>query len=460
MRTSITTLAVTSLTAILNAAPAQAALTQVNVRIEGRSKTLFEGPILTEGHDVSSYEADGNGAEDLAEHSCDGVNRNDPENTSPGATSTAAASDAMNLIGEADAMAGQWYGSFDDYYVKQWGDEEENAETGSRYWGVLVNDVFIDVGGCQYELAGGDEVLWIYNAFDSRPILGLFAAGEHYGSGVRPLTAQAQIGKPFEVEVDAYDDHGEGEPPATPERTSKDTSPYEGAEVAPVETSTQGFETVRIGSSEAVITNSEGKASITFTTPGWHRIMAGAPLDGKGEEAAIRSNRLDVCVPAEGQSGCGEPPAEDAVRTPARYSQEVKEVKEEEHQQPVLRGNSGDQGDEQQESGSPAKASTTTSGAAASDGLTPGLAIQGITSRRLVLKFTAPGRAIVKIARRAGRGSHRHWQTIETIAVKASKAGALEVKLPRLVAGSYQVSISLAGTKPVLETLTVPRRRR
>jgi hypothetical protein len=66
----------------------------------------------------------------------------------------------------------------------------------------------------------------------------------------------------------------------------------------------------------------------------------------------------------------------------------------------------------------------------------------------------------VKIARRAGRGSHRHWQTIETIAVKASKAGALEVKLPRLVAGSYQVSISLAGTKPVLETLTVPGRRR
>ena len=50
--------------------PAQAALTQVNVRIEGRSKALFEGPLLTEGHDVSSYKADGGNAlvEDLAEH--------------------------------------------------------------------------------------------------------------------------------------------------------------------------------------------------------------------------------------------------------------------------------------------------------------------------------------------------------------------------------------------------------
>ena len=72
----------------------------------------------------------------------------------------------MNLIGEADALAGQWYGSFDDYYVMRWGQEAENAEAGSRYWGVLVNNVFTSVGGCQYELSAGDEVLWIYNAFD------------------------------------------------------------------------------------------------------------------------------------------------------------------------------------------------------------------------------------------------------------------------------------------------------
>ena len=227
-----------------------------------------------------------------------GSTRTTPKTPTPGATPTAASVDAMNLIGEAEALAGQWYGSFDDYFVMQWGNEEENAEAASRSWGVLVNNVFTSVGGCQYELSTGSEVLWIYNAFESRPILGLFAASEHYSSGTRPLTAQAPLDQPFEVEVAAYDDHGEGQPPPTPERTSKDTKPYEGARVSPVSTSEKGFETVQTESLEAVSTNSEGKASITFTTPGWHRIMAGTPLDGKGEEAAIRSNRLDVCVPA------------------------------------------------------------------------------------------------------------------------------------------------------------------
>ena len=88
------------------------------MRIEGRTRTLFEGPILTEGHDVSSFKADGgNAAEDLAEHPCDGINSWDPENLLPGPTSTAASVDAMNLIGETQAMAGQWYPGFNDYFV-------------------------------------------------------------------------------------------------------------------------------------------------------------------------------------------------------------------------------------------------------------------------------------------------------------------------------------------------------
>lgn len=327
MRTPITTLAVALLITVTTASVARAMPTQVNVRIEGRSKALFEGPILTEGHDVSSYKADGgNAAEDLAGHPCDGINNG--ANPTPGPTPTAASVDAMSLTGEADALAGQWYGSFDDYYVMQWGQEAENAEAGSRYWGVLVNNVFTSVGGCQYELSAGDEVLWIYNVFESRPILGLLAASEHYSSGTRPLTATAQLDQPFEVEVAAYDDHGEGQPPPTPERTSKDSEPYEGAKVAPVSTSEKGFETVQLGSPEAVSTNSEGKANITFTTPGWHRIMAGASLDGKGEEDAIRSNRLDVCVPEAGVSGCGEPPAEDQVRIPPHTAEEAKREEE------------------------------------------------------------------------------------------------------------------------------------
>jgi hypothetical protein len=453
MRSSIATFVAASLITIAITSVAQATPAQVNVRIEGKTKTLFEGPILTEGHDVHSSEPDGNAGEDTKEHACDGVNSLDPENVSPGSTPTAASVDAMELIGETETMAGQWYSGFNDYFIKRWGAEEENSEHEGKSWGILVNNVYTDVGGCQYQLHTGDEVLWIFNAFQSRPILGLFAANQHYSSGIRPLTATAQLGQPFEVEVAAYDDDSEDQPPAGPERTSENTKPYAGAEIAPVQTSEKGFETVQRESPETVTTNSEGKTSITFSTLGWHRIEAGTPLkpltkeeEEHGvipEEEAIRSNRLDVCVPAAGETGCGEPPAEDRVRALPRYL-------ETHNQEPPKTG----------------PAITTQSRATPPRTQTPthtvgtGLTVGGISPSQLLLKLTAPGVATVKIAQLRGKGRHRHFQTVKTIAVKASKAGVLEVKLPRLAAGSYQVSISLAGAKTVVRTLIVPRRRR
>jgi hypothetical protein len=484
MRAGTIALTLTTFVLSLVASTAQAAPTQVNVRIEGKTRTLFEGPIWTEGHDVhSSGSGGGSAAEDAEEHPCDGVNSLDPENTAPGPTPTAASFDAMELIGETEEMAGQWYPGFNDYFIKRWGSEEENAEHESKSWGVVVNNVYTNVGGCQYELHTGDEVLWIFNAFQSRPILALFAAGSHYTSGVRPLAATAELGRPFEVEVAAYDDDGEDKPPATPERTSKNTKPYAGAEVAPVQTSEKGFETVQRESAETVTTNSEGKASITFTTPGWHRIMAGSPLKpqteeeiGRGaipEEKAIRSNRLDVCVPATGQTGCGELPAEDQVRTPPRYEQKSapesgtpgsEEVHEETHASSggvTTVQASGSQSDNSSGSSSSGSSSTTKSPEAPVQNTTPTgvqLTDASINPTRLVLDLTAPGVATVKIARQSGKGHHRHLQTVKTITVRASKAGVLEVKLPRLAAGSYQVSISLTGAKTVVKTLTVSRR--
>jgi hypothetical protein len=457
MRRSIATFAVASLITIAITAVAQAAPTQVNVRIEGKTKTLFEGPILTEGHDVHSSEPDGNAGEDTKEHPCDGVNSLDPENVAPGPTPTAASVDAMELIGETEAMAGQWYSGFNDYFIKRWGAEEENAEHEGKSWGILVNNVYTDVGGCQYQLHAGDEVLWIFNAFESRPILGLFAASEHYSSGVRPLTATAQLGKPFEVEVAAYDDDGEDQPPANPERTSENTEPYQGAEVAPVQTSEKGFEIVQRESAETVTTNSEGNASITFTTPGWHRIEAGTPQKPPTkeetehgvipEEAAIRSNRLDVCVPAAGETGCGEPPAEDRVRSLPQYVEAHHEETSSTAGPPPAVGPS-----------TTAPATSTQTPTHSASGPVAGLVVESVGPVQLLLKLTAPGVATVKIAQLRGKGHHRHFQIVKTISVKAGKAGALEVELPRLAAGSYRVSVSLAGAKTVVKTLTVPHR--
>lgn len=447
---TLPTLAAASLIAIVSAAPAQAALTQVTVRIEGRTKTLFEGPILSEGHDVSSYKADGGSeSEDLAAHSCDAVSPDDPENTAPADTPTAAAVDAMNTIGESDALAGEWDAGLGDYFVEQWGREAENAESGGSAWGLLINNVFTSVGGCQYELGAGDEVLWIYNAFESRPILGLFAVGEHYSSGTRPLTATAQLNEAFELEVAAYAGHGEGEPPATPERTSANTTPYEGAEVAPVATSEQGFEMVMRTSSETVTTNGEGKASIVFTTPGWHRLMAGAPLDAKGEETAIRSNRLDVCVTAPGQSGCGEPPSEDQLRTPPRYLH-PSEGAPAEHppSAPSASPGAGVSGAPPAQS-SPAVAT-----------LRSPLAGLDIIGDELELDFSAAGVVTIDFARQSGHGRHRHWHVARRLTVHAKRRGSVRIRLPRLSPGVYRVSNAAPEAGSVVRMLTVSHARR
>jgi hypothetical protein len=79
MRACIATLIVASLIGILDVPAVQAAPTLVNVRIEGRSETLFEGPIWTEGHDVRA-------SSDTQARACDGVNRLDPQNLAPGPT--------------------------------------------------------------------------------------------------------------------------------------------------------------------------------------------------------------------------------------------------------------------------------------------------------------------------------------------------------------------------------------
>jgi hypothetical protein len=307
VHTCVAALLVVSLTLI--ASVAQATPTQVNVRIEGKSETLFEGPIEAEGHDVRA-------SSDTQPRACDATNND--QHPTPGPTPTSVSVDAMGLLGES--FDGQWYPGFDDYFITRWGPDSENAGEGA-FWGVLVNYVFTSVGGCQYELKAGDEAMWIYNAFSGRPILALYPTG--YTGSATPLTATAELGKPFGVEVDRAGEGGEGSPPQAPQRSGFAT--FEGADVSPVAMNAKGFEKVETESPATVKTDAQGKASITFTEPGWHRIKATVPGSGGGEESAVRSNRLDVCVPAEGQSACGEPPAEDQLRTPPAPEDEAVE---------------------------------------------------------------------------------------------------------------------------------------
>lgn len=308
LRAAPTALCATIIALLLAPGAAQASPVAVDVRIEGATQTLFEGPVAVEPHGVRAS-SDGSGKL----RSCDGINALDPSNTVPAPAPTAAGADAMALVGET--FDGKWYPGFDDYFITRFGPDRE---IDGKSWGLLVNDTFSSVGGCQYRLDEGDEVLWAFNAFENRKDLALFPAG--HASGPRPLTATATLGQPFEVEVRAYPTNGEGEPPAHPGLGA--STPFEGAQVFPVATDSKGFQRIETSSPAATPTAANGRTQVTFTTPGWHRIKATIPGAPGGEERALRSNRIDVCVPGgpgqalEGASECGQLPLADQVRVP------------------------------------------------------------------------------------------------------------------------------------------------
>lgn len=282
----------------LVAPAARAAPIEVEVRIEGKARTIFEGPILTDVHRVK-------GTSDSRWRRCDGVTGINPA-VLPGVTPTSASSDAMRVIGAS--FDGIWNSQWEDYFVERWGPDAQEAGS-FRYWGVAVNNVFAPVGGCQDQLDGGDEVLWVFDAFHNRPRLLLYP-GE-YSGGALPPTATATLGEPFEVEVNAWNSSAQGPPPPAPTRSP---TPYSGAELAPVTTDGQGFQRVDVESSETELTGADGRASVTFDEPGWYRIKA-TDFD-TGVEQVIRSNRLDICVPEPPATACDGHPTDALVRSP------------------------------------------------------------------------------------------------------------------------------------------------
>lgn len=290
---------------IILVAPSAQAATNVNLRIEGKEETIFEKTIPVTIKKIRA-------SSDSQERNCDGVNELDPENVVPGVTPTLAAAEAMESIGES--FDGQWYEGFGDYFITRFGpDEQDNAA--SAWWGVLVNQVFTSVGGCQKQLKETDEVLWVWDAFSSRPMLALYPEAAHYTEGPRPTRVTVAPGEPVPVEVVSWGASGEGGTPEMPSRTG--SSPYAGAEVAPVTVNAKGFQRVDTTSPEAVVSDKDGKATFTFTTPGIHRIKATGPLGA--ESSVVRSNGLEVCVKAQ-VGDCGEPlpaPVTDPVTKPA-----------------------------------------------------------------------------------------------------------------------------------------------
>ena len=169
----------TLLVACALAAPAaaHAAPASVQLRIEGRNSTTYEGPVTTDAKVVRPEPGE--------DHPCDGTNNNAPNQ--PGPTPVTALDDAQGPGGYT--WAATWFQSFEDYQIDRIGPD---AATNSEFWGQYVNSQASQVGGCQETVKTGDEVLWAFDAFSKQHVLRL--AGPASGTTGQPIGVRVTDG--------------------------------------------------------------------------------------------------------------------------------------------------------------------------------------------------------------------------------------------------------------------------
>ena len=240
------------LVALLACATAQAAPVTVNLRVEGSSSTIFEGPVTTDGKAITK------GADTLA---CDGTSN--PGNPGPGPTMTSALDDG------SIAQGFPWEGTFsNDILIQSIAGE---ASTASQFWGYALNYRPVELGGCQQQVVGGDEVLFAYDFFGGGPD---FAE--------RPLLklrgpARAATGQPVPVSAEEFK-----LTPFTGQPRELLQAPAAGATIAGAQT------------------DATGAANVTFAAPGLQRLKA-------VRAGSIRSNSVLLCVSDTGAGDCGVP---------------------------------------------------------------------------------------------------------------------------------------------------------
>jgi hypothetical protein len=239
-------------------APAVAAPVTVNLRVEGSTETLFEGPVTT---DAKALNKDNTGA-----HPCDGTNAG--ANPQPGPTMTGAMDDGITSAGLT--WKGSWSSGFSDFSIDAIGPDAVPPSF-DPYWGYFLNNVASQIGGCQQQVAQGDDVLFAFASFRSKLLL--LAA-----------PARAATGEAFPVTVQQNGGNGGSSTPAS------------GADVA------------------GTTTDASGHATLSFADAGNHVLKA-------SRSDSIRSNAATVCVYVPGSGGCGtdkpsETPTEQTAEPP------------------------------------------------------------------------------------------------------------------------------------------------
>jgi hypothetical protein len=229
--------------ALLIVAPgALAAPVTVDLRIEGATRTLFEGPVTT---DVRTFRFTG----DPTQHRCDGTAA---ENHGPSATPVPTRGAALAEAAERTpfSLGGVWNTEFGSpIFSSVDGESVAYDQDTGRFLAEYNNAIFAQLGSCGDPVSPGDRVLFAYSDGND-PLLALTGP------------ASARPGETATVKVT---DAGAGTPVA-------------GASVG------------------GTFTGADGTATVgPFTQRGEQDLKASKP-------GTVRSNRLQVCV-SDGQDG-------------------------------------------------------------------------------------------------------------------------------------------------------------
>jgi hypothetical protein len=229
----------------------------VNLRVEGSTKTLFEGPIAAE---PQTFET----ASSKVTHPCNySENGNSELEFADGGTPSGTPTTALRAAALASGLAfdAKWFGNEKqggnpgDFLITRVGTDENENKAPFASWGFAVDETTSAVGGCQIALVPGSEVLWAYNYFNLSHRLRL--------SG----PASVGVGMPFAVHVT---DGQTGEP-------------ISGAAIG------QLVGGVTNTSASSPTTNASGNAMVTLSQVGTETLKA-------TQSESVRSNGLAVNV--------------------------------------------------------------------------------------------------------------------------------------------------------------------
>jgi hypothetical protein len=254
----------------VSAAVASATPVTVNLRVEGSTQTLFEGPVTTDARTLVTTSDPAPG------HPCD-VADNGP--TPPGGTTSGTPTTALYDAAGANGLAfdAQWFGStqfgdVNDYFVSKVGSDANKGSPGFESWGLAVDYTAVSTGGCQVAATPGMDVLWAYDFFSKVHLLKL--TGPPVANAGDPVTLHVVDGQ--------------------------NGSAVQGASVA------------------GTTTDAGGDARPTFSTVGTYRLKA-------EKSDSVRSNALTVCVHAGNDGNCGTPAPAPAETPPSESSSTTQE---------------------------------------------------------------------------------------------------------------------------------------